>query len=255
LSYANAVLAGLGYGEDLCATIETDDPDRLGEAFAEIRNREANTGAPAQFLPLGEGRNLLKFAIGELHRAAPQKTDRIPLSAGAPFGGLAVNVDGCTLCHSCVSICPTGALSAHPERPMLRFAEDLCVQCGLCRSACPEKVIALDPRIDFAAWSAPPVVIKEEEPFHCIGCGKPFGTKSTIDRIIAKLEGKHWMFTGENAARLDLVKMCDTCRVTAVTNKGFDPYAAAERPPARTTEDYLAERERRMLEKIEKGEV
>lgn len=244
LNYANAVLAGLGFGGDLCATIETDDPDRLSEAFADIGKRTAMTGMPAQFLPLGEGRNLLKFAIGELHRAAPQKTDCVAMPAGAPFGGLAVNVDGCTLCHACVSICPTGALTAHEERPMLRFTEDLCVQCGLCRSACPEKVIALEPRIDFAAWSAPPVIIKEEEPFHCIGCGKPFGTRSTIDRIIAKLEGKHWMFAGEHAKRIAVISMCDDCRVEAVMNESFDPHGAPQRPQLRTTDDYLHERER-----------
>jgi ferredoxin len=127
---------------------------------------------------------------------------------------------------------------------MLRFAEDLCVQCGLCRSACPEKVIALEPRIDFAAWSAPPVIIKEEEPFHCIGCGKPFGTRSTIDRIIAKLEGKHWMFAGEHAKRIAVISMCDDCRVEAVMNESFDPHDAPQRPQLRTTDDYLQERER-----------
>jgi ferredoxin len=242
LNYANTVLVGLGYGDGLCATVETDDPDRLAEALEGIR-LDAHGGITAQFLPLGTGRNLLKFAIGELHRAAPLKVDRVALPAGAPFGGLAVNTDGCTLCLACVSACPTSALSANEERPMLRFAESLCVQCGLCRSTCPEKVIALEPRIDFAAWAAAPVVVKEEEPFHCISCSKPFGTKSTIERISAKLKDKHWMFTGENARRIAVISMCDDCRVEAVMNESFDPHGAPERPAVRTTEDYLRERE------------
>ena len=86
-------------------------------------------------------------------------------------------------------------------------------------------------------------MIKEEEPFHCIRCGKPFGTKSTIERIVAKLEGKHWMFAGENARRLDVMRMCDDCRVDAVMNDRLDPYAGPGRPTPRTTEDYLRERE------------
>jgi ferredoxin len=241
LSYANLFLAGLGYGEGLCATIETDDPDQLTEALSAIRPG-AGTLRPAQFLPLGTGRNLLKFAMGELHRAAPIKADRIAMPSQAPFGGLAVDVAGCTLCLACVSACPTTALTANEERPMLRFAEDLCVQCGLCQSTCPEKVIALEPRIDFAAWLKPPVVIKEEDPFHCISCGKAFGTKSTIERIAAKLEGKHWMFAGENAKRIAVIKMCDDCRVEAVINESFDPHGAPERPPVRTTDDYLRAR-------------
>jgi hypothetical protein len=84
--------------------------------------------------------------------------------------------------------------------------------------------------------------LKEEEPFLCIGCGKPFGVKSTIERVAAKLEGKHWMFKA-SAQRLDIIKMCDDCRVAAVTNETFDPYGAPPRPAPRTTEDYLRERE------------
>ena len=65
------------------------------------------------------------------------------------------NVEGCTLCHACVTACPTHALSDNPDRAMLRFTESLCVQCGLCQSTCPEKVITLEPRLDFKAWNAP----------------------------------------------------------------------------------------------------
>jgi hypothetical protein len=64
-----------------------------------------------------------------------------------------------------------------------------------------------------------------------------------VERIVAKLEGTHWMYSGANAPRLDLVRMCDKCRVEAVTNQGFDPYASTARPAPRTTEDYLRERE------------
>ena len=115
------------------------------------------------------------------------------------------------------------------------------MQCGLCKATCPEKVVSLVPRLAFGPITSTRV-LREEEPFHCIRCGKPFGVKSTIDRIAAKLEGKHWMF--ENAPqRLDLIKMCEDCRVIAVTADGFDPHAAPSRPKLRTTDDYLRERE------------
>jgi len=61
-------------------------------------------------------------------------------------------------------------------------------------------------------------VLKQEEPFHCIRCDKPFGVKSTIERVSAKLEGRHWMFKG-SAQRLDILKMCDDCRVAAMTDQ------------------------------------
>jgi ferredoxin len=174
----------------------------------------------------------------------------IALPAGAPFGSIEINVAGCTLCLACVSACPTGALSDNPEKPMLRFTEDACVQCGLCKATCPEKVITLTPRLDFRAATATARVLNEEEPFHCIRCGKPFGVKSTIERIAGKLADKHWMFQ-DSRERLEVIKMCEDCRVIVITEQEFDPYGAPPRPKPRTTEDYLRERE--AAERVAKG--
>jgi ferredoxin len=241
LALAEPILAGLGFGSARVATIETDDPDALADALRAIEKRKG-TPRPATFLPVGGKRDLMRLALRELQRAAPAPVDLIALPAGAPFGAIEINVEGCTLCLACVSACPTGALSDNPERPMLRFAEDACVQCGLCKATCPEKVITLTPQLDFRAATATTRVLKEEEPFHCIRCNKPFGVKSTIERVAAKLEGKHWMFR-DSVQRLDLIKMCEDCRVVAITEQEFDPYGESPRPKPRTTEDYLRERE------------
>ena len=251
---ASLVLTRLGYGADAVAIIETDDPDQL---IAGLRSpmETIPAHANATFLPLGAKRDVLKLALRELHRTAPAPTDRIELPKGAVFGGIAINTDGCTLCLSCVSACPVSALGDAEDRPLLSFDESLCVQCGLCAATCPEKVITLEPRLDFAAFEAGRITVKQEEPFHCIECGKAFGVKSTIDKVTAKLKDRHWMFSGENQARLDLIQKCDTCRVEAMTNAKFDPYAATARAPAKTTEDYFKEREAAMQAKIDKGEV
>jgi ferredoxin len=241
LTLAEPILAGLGFGTGRATTIETDDPDALGAALRAIA---AQDGAPrpASFLPVGAKRDVMRLALRELQRAAPAPVDVIALPQDAPFGAVEINAVGCTLCLACVSACPTGALGDDPERPMLRFSEDACVQCGLCKATCPEKVITLTPQLDFRAATASARVLKEEEPFHCIRCGKPFGVKSTIERVTAKLEGKHWMFQN-SAQRLDVIKMCEDCRVVAITAQEFDPYGAPPRPKVRTTEDYLGERE------------
>jgi ferredoxin len=249
LALAEPVLAGLGFGAGRAATIETDDPDALGTMLREIDTTTA-APRPASFMAVGPKRDVMRLALRELQRAAPAPVDMIALPQGAPFGKVEVNTEGCTLCLACVSACPTGALLDDPERPMLRFAEDACVQCGLCKATCPEKVITLHPQLDFRAATATARVLKEEEPFHCIRCGKPFGVKSTIDRVTAKLEGKHWMYRN-SAQRLDVIKMCEDCRVIAITEEQFDPYGAPPRPKVRTTEDYLRERE----EQERKGET
>lgn len=240
---ANLLAAALGYGEARCGLVETDDPDGLAAALAAIPAGTPSP-SPSRFLPVGAKRSVLETTMIELHRAAPAPVAEVALPAGAPFGTLDIDVEGCTLCLSCVSACPTGALSDSAEKPALYFSENACVQCGLCAATCPEEVIALWPRLGFEAWSERRRTVKEEEPFHCIGCGTAFGTKSTVERIVAKLEGRHWMYSGANTARLDLVRMCDKCRVAAVTNQGFDPYGSSERDAPRTTEDYLRERDR-----------
>jgi len=204
-------------------------------------------GSPARtatFSATGHKREVMRLALRELHAVAPAPVDVVPLPEGAPFGAVEVNVEGCTLCLSCVSACPTGALSDDPERPMLRFAEDACVQCGLCKATCPEKVISLKPQIDFRAATAMSRIIKQEEPAECIRCGKPFGVKSSVERVIAKLEGKHWMYK-DSKKRLDVIRMCEDCRVVVMAEEQFDPFGAPHRPRLRTTDDYLREREKK----------
>jgi ferredoxin len=238
IALAQAVLVGIGLDGARIETIETDDPLALGKALWSPWPGPA-VGHPATFEPAGGRRSVMRLAVRELHRAASATAEIIALPAGAPFGAVEV-AEGCTLCLSCVSACPTGALSDDPARPLLRFSEDACVQCGLCKATCPEKVITLVPRVAFGAVAGTRV-LREEEPFHCVRCGKPFGVKSTIDRILGKLEGRHWMY--QNAPqRLELIKMCEDCRVTVVARESFDPHDAPPRPKPRTSDDYLRER-------------
>jgi ferredoxin len=241
IALAAPILAGLGFAGERVATIETDDPFSLGEALRGLAPG-APAVAPANFLPRGSKRDLLRFALAELHRIAPAPAEIILLPPGAPFGAVEIDVAGCTLCLACVSACPTGALADNPDKPQLRFTEDACVQCGLCQATCPERVISLAPRLDFSPAARESRVVNEEEPFCCIRCGKPFGVKSTIERIVAKLAGAHWMYR-DDPSRLDVIRMCEDCRVVAVTRSGLDPHGAPQRPRLRTTDDYLRERQ------------
>jgi ferredoxin len=238
---SNTVLGALGYGAAPVSIVSTDDPDELRSLLESVPLGRASE-RPASFLMAGEKRGLLELSFRELQRAAPEPVDVIPLAAGAPFGGLSFEVENCTLCLSCVGACPTAALSDNPERPMLAFDETLCVQCGLCAQTCPEDVITLKPQIDFASWSTGRRVVKEEEPFHCTVCAKPFGTRSAIERVVAKLSGSHWMFAGpEGEKRTRVLTMCEDCRVEAVVSSNLDPHEGPRRAP-RTTDDYIAAR-------------
>jgi len=218
-----AILTPLGL--QALRVLETDDPDALWALSA-----GASVASPSRFLPLATGRHLSVTALKELHRAAGRPAQATPLPPGSPFGQVVLNTAACTLCLACVAACPVGALRDDEGAPTLRFAEDACVQCGICKATCPEQAISLTPRLDLAAWGEGAVTLKTEEPFCCITCAKPFGTRSSIERIVAKLGEKHWMFSGANARRLDVVRMCEDCRVEAVINESFDPHAAPPRP-------------------------
>ena len=237
------ILAGLGFDGARVTTIETDDPDVLGSTLRAMAPMDG-AAKSATFSAIGGKRDVMRLALREMHAVAPAPIDVVALPDGAPFGTIEVKVEGCTLCLACVSACPTGALSDDPERPTLRFAEDACVQCGLCKATCPEKVISLTPQINFLAATAMNRVIKQEEPFLCISCNTPFGVKSTVERVIAKLEGQHWMFK-DSQKRIDVIRMCADCRVGAMAKENFDPFATTPRPLVRTTEDYLREREQK----------
>jgi hypothetical protein len=105
------------------------------------------------------------------------------------------------------------------------------------------------PRLDFTAEARRARVLKEEEPFACVRCGKPFGAKSSVERVVAQLAGKHWMF--EKAALVERMKMCGDCRIIAQTETALDPYAGPARPQIRTTEDY----KRELAEKAARGKI
>lgn len=227
------VTEALGYGARLHMLV-CGDPFDLGES---LRTLPARPGPrPASYLPTGDKVALTMQALNALHEAAPTPVASAPLPAGAPIGRIKVDAAGCTLCLSCVSACPTSALRDNPDRPQLKFVEDLCIQCGLCRNTCPERVISLEPRATFGPERRTEVVLNEEEPATCISCGKAFGVKSSIDRVAAQLAGRHWMF--RDKAMADRIRMCADCRLIAQARQGLDPYAGPPRPLTRTTEDY-----------------
>ncbi|KAA0597028.1 ferredoxin [Azospirillum lipoferum] len=238
IGLAEAAFSGLGYGSGRVAVIDAADPDAVAD---ELWSLPADTVEAGMFLPMGPKRTVTMLALRHLHKVAPAPVEVLPLPPGAPFGRVSVDVAGCTLCLSCVGACPTGALLDNADKPMLSFAQDACVQCGLCKTTCPEKVISLVPEIDFRDQARGATVVKEEEPFCCVSCGKPFATKSSIEKIVTTLAGKHWMFATPEAA--NRIRMCEDCRVRDQFERGNEPFSLGRPPVPRTTDDDLRERE------------
>lgn len=227
-------LASAIAGPGKVALLDVVDPDQMSDA---LYGAEAAEALAAPVLVLGNRRQAARMAAKALN---PAPEAPIALPEGAPYGAVLVNTDACTLCLSCVSLCPSGALMDNPDMPQLRFQEDACLQCGICRTICPEKAITLEPRLDLSDAALRQQVLHEEEPFACVECGALFGVKSTVERVMEKLAGKHAMFATSSAARM--IQMCDNCRIQAQYHSENNPFKGPDRPAPRTTDDYLSKR-------------
>ncbi|SHI03925.1 4Fe-4S binding protein [Ferrimonas marina] len=204
---AQSLLSAVGTEADRIALIRSDD---LAQLAAQVAQSGQWPALPVAAFPNDLAkRDTLFNALDHINGACAASTEALAL-AGVPYGQIQVDTDKCTLCMSCTSLCPTGALLDGGDSPALKFQEQPCVQCGLCERACPEKAITLSSRVllDRDARQAV-TVLKEEEPFECITCGKPFATKAVIEKMTTALAG-HSAFAGDALQRL---KMCEDCRV------------------------------------------
>lgn len=221
--WAGELLEALGYGRSLLLlhSAERSWPTELTEQLpADASGRPA-----AGFAAFDEKRTMAFLAIDHLHAHAPHRRPLASLPAGSPFGMAQVDGKACTLCMSCVGACPGKALEEGSETPRLAFVEANCLQCGMCTRICPENAIFITPRFLFSsAERKAPRTLHEEEPFYCVRCGKPFGTRKILDRMRGRLAG-HWMF--QNPENLRRLEMCEDCRVKDMLERDL----AAGSPP------------------------
>ena len=218
MAVGQALLAGMGYAGEHLRLVQARDARDLAALDTALQAAPAQgVGKPAALSPQADKRATLDLALEHLAAQAPTPLpEAIALpAAGSPLGTLVVDAGRCTLCLSCVGSCPEAALADNPDKPQLRFVEKNCVQCGLCAKTCPEDAIRLEPRLWLADGGKARKalrVLHESEPFHCIKCGKPFGTLRAIESMITKV-GSHAAFAGDAAQRL---RMCSDCRVVDI---------------------------------------
>ena len=204
---SGTLLDAMGYPGAAVQLCDSSDVDSVAMQQEEWMQMER----VAKFAPAPEKQVLFRLAMDHLLENAPHPRKTVALQAGAPFGRVKVDGAACTLCMSCVAVCPTSALRGGQGLPQLKFVEDTCVQCGMCVAACPEDAVSRETRFLFDAEERCATrLLHEEQPACCISCGKPFATRSMLD-VMAKKLADHWMFQGEAEKRR--LEMCEDCRV------------------------------------------
>ncbi|MBU3549453.1 4Fe-4S dicluster domain-containing protein [Polynucleobacter sp. P1-05-14] len=218
---ANSILNAYGFEDrvHLILASSAEDIATVSKAMGILRQRGSLSPicTPASIGLSNQKRETLEAALEHLQKQAktPLPEMGVVLPKSSLLGGLAINKDACTLCMSCVSCCPEGALLDNPDEPILSFIEKQCVQCGICVQTCPEKALTLMPRLQTVEQRKQRTTLNETQAFHCISCGKPFGTLKMVDLMLSKL-GAHGAFAG---AAMDRLKMCSDCRVVDMVKK------------------------------------
>lgn len=207
MALVHSLLEGFGHAGTHCSLIDCTAEQRDDLlSFPEL----PMLLPAASFNLFADKRRTLEFCIDHLQAHAEQVVDEISLSVGAPFGTVTIDTNRCTLCMACVGACPSKALQDNPESPQLNFIERNCVQCGICVDTCPESALAIQPRLLLTPEAKKPRVLNEAQPFHCVRCAKPFGTRAMVDSMLKRLSG-HSLFADESALRR--LQMCGDCRV------------------------------------------
>ncbi len=209
LSYGQTILNALGFAGSHLHLLRAAEVRDLEQQIWNLQPA-ASVSKAATFNLSHDKRTTLDFVLDHLAKQAPTPQSSIALAKGAPYGAITVNKETCTLCKACIGACPTAALQDSQDAPRLRFIEANCVQCGLCQVTCPEQAIALIPRLSIGPDRKNAVTLNEAEPFNCVRCATPFGTKQMIDNMMGRLTA-HSMFAGGGALRR--LQMCADCRV------------------------------------------
>jgi ferredoxin len=207
MALVHSLLEGFGHAGVHCSVIERTE-ERRGDLVTV--SLQPMTLPPASFNLFAEKRRTLEFCIDHLQAHSAQAIEEIALPVGAPFGTLNIDTNRCTLCMACVGACPSKALQDNAELPQLSFIERNCVQCGICADTCPESALALESRLLLTPEAKKPRVLNEAQPFHCVRCSTPFGTRAMVDSMLKRLSG-HSLFANETALRR--LQMCGNCRV------------------------------------------
>jgi ferredoxin len=194
---------------DFVETLKTAPIDWDGKPRTHWDNREVIADAVETF-------------IAQTGREPGQKT----LDAAHPFAFAEVRASGCTMCRSCVNVCPTHAFRVDDNALSLQFKHISCVACGLCERVCPEKVITLKPEIFFDRDALDYRTVVKDDTVACAQCGRAYINRKALEIVEARLLSLESLLDTFAGSRRNLLRMCPDCRAAVAmleVEKGWKP--------------------------------
>lgn len=172
------------------------------------------------------GRERVAGALRALIASTGREPGAVPAPASMAYATPAVRASGCTLCRTCVNVCPTHAFRFREETAALELRAISCVDCGLCAAACPETVITLPHEISLTGAALEYRTVAQDEPLACTTCGTPFGNRRAVEAVESRIAGLAQLADAFAGARKQLLRMCPKCRAVAAVmemQKGWEP--------------------------------
>ncbi len=171
-------------------------------------------------------REVIADAIEAFIEQTGKEPGRRTFDSAYPFAFADIKESGCTMCRSCVNVCPVHAFSLDEETSSLQFKHISCVACGLCEKVCPENVITLKQEIYFERDALAYQTRVQDDMVSCAKCGKPYINRKALEAVEARVLSLKSLLDTFSGNRRSLLRMCPDCRAADAmleVNKGWKP--------------------------------
>ena len=231
LAFCRLTLEAFELGPERLRLFTTAEGEEAETVEDLTRFAESLTPAPIRWDGLKPWRfasdhQALTEVVGTLIEERRREPGRRPVDPALPFAVAEVEADGCTLCRSCVNVCPTHAFRLDEPTSSLQFNHFACVACGLCETLCPENVISLQHEVVFTREALDYRTVVRDDMVACLKCGKPFVNQKSLDAILAKVLQFGPLMDAFSGERRNLLRMCPDCRAVAAmqeVEEGWEP--------------------------------
>lgn len=230
LDFCHLTLEAFDLGTERLRLITAEDGAEAETMATLSRFAVSLTDAPiswsGQALQHSGNREVIAEALAAFIEQTGHEPGRRVLRMPHPFAFAEVKESGCTLCRSCINVCPAHAFKLEADTSSLQYKHLACVACGLCESVCPEQVITLRGEIYLERDAFDYQTVVQDDMVSCARCGKPYINRQALETIESRVLSVESLLDTFSGRRRTLLRMCPDCRAVAAmleVEKGWEP--------------------------------